>query len=104
MSWLSDLFDSMLLKRVVGLAVRRLIDFAAGALLTISCFGTDICGSFASWISQNATQLEVFLISLVMGAISAAWSFSQKKSDIKEIRRQEKLRIYDKQIWDSRKR
>lgn len=91
MSWLSDWMDDILMKRVVGLIARRLIDFVAGALLTVSCFGTDICSSFSTWITTNATELEVFLVATVLGLVSMVWSLSQKKGDVKEIRRQASL-------------
>lgn len=86
MSWLSNWIDGLLVKRVLGLLVRRAIDFVAGALLTVSCFGTNICESFASWLSENATEAETFIIAGILAIVSILWSFTQKRTDIKTIR------------------
>lgn len=87
MSWFGKWFDELLLKRVVGLVTRRLIDFIVGALGATVCFGTDVCESLGEWIAANVSSIEAFVLAAALAAVSTVWSFKQKKNDVKEIRK-----------------
>lgn len=77
-------FDTLILKRIAGLLARRVIDIAVGALLATSI---PVLVSLADWARTNNNQLEALIVAIVLGLSSAAWSFLQKKADIKRIKR-----------------
>lgn len=95
MSWFKW-FDDMLLKRVVGLAVRKAIDYAVAALAVVGCFGLDICGALAGFISEHFDGIEALIVAAAGAVITFIWSFTQKKKDVAEIKRKDRVINYYK--------
>ena len=87
MSWMTDWFDELLLKRIAGLLVRRGLDYIGTLLVALPCFGTNLCTNTSEFLAANTEDIVTVSIGLVMLLLSVFLSFKQKKQDVKTIRR-----------------
>jgi len=78
-------FDNLLLKRIIGMGVRKGLDWIVGALMAVT--GYPIVTRLAQWITENEAELEAALIAGILGLITTLWSFFQKQEDVAEIKR-----------------
>lgn len=90
MRWL----DELLMKRIIGLLIRRLLVFLSGVLVASYCFGTKVCTSFAEWLSLNEDGIVALGIALTFFVVSTVWSYFQKKNDLNHIRELERERKF----------
>jgi len=78
MKWL----ENIIWGRLLGLLARRVVDFAAGALLASVI---PVLVSLGEWIKANDAELVALIISSVLAAVSIVWSYVQKKKDVAKI-------------------
>ena len=76
--------DNILLKRVIGILVRRLIDVVAGVLLAASA---PVLVSLGEWVLANGKEIEALLLAIALSLFSIIWSWTQKKEDQQKIKR-----------------
>lgn len=80
--------DELIFKRVIGLLVRKGLDYLVGILLA-SVFPVFI--SLGQWILENQVELQAAIIAVIVGIVTTLWSFVQKKKDVVKIRKLEFL-------------